>query len=96
MAMGEFAVAGVLGQKVPAFQFNGFADSVGHEGRIAWEGAGGNPNQSLPAVRFSVCGTGFVTDSAGRGRLFLAGGCDFWQPSENQTLALWPIFHGPS
>lgn len=42
MAMGEFAVAGMLGQEVPAFQFNGFANSVDHELRISLRNMIGN------------------------------------------------------
>ena len=52
MAMREFAITGMFGQKMPAFQFDGFANSVDHGGRITWARVRGNPNQSLSGSHF--------------------------------------------
>ena len=56
MAMREFAITGMFGQEMPAFQFDGFANSVDHEGRITRARARGNPNQSLSGSPLAACG----------------------------------------
>ena len=56
MAMREFAIAGMFGQEMPAFQFDGFANSVDHEDRITWARVRGNPNQSLSGSYPAACG----------------------------------------